>query len=252
VRTNKGKINKHLENQRPQSSVPKVPTSYYHADGLGSIVALTDSSGKVQQTYEYDSFGNLKDQKNKIKQPFTFTGREWDKEAGLYYYRARYYDTIAGRFISKDPIGFRGGINLYAYVDSVGEPSVDTNLYAYTGNNPVNLVDELGLQEHPLIGMSRSPYYWYYQPAPHVKPLAQFSICEAKCMAWGYTAPVTFKLGEEGLTHLMKHHPKSPKWLKWGGKKLGWIGWGIFAYEAFECAEKCGEADNKYECIGKK
>lgn len=89
---------------------------YYHVDGLGSIIALTNSTGKVVQTYDYDSFGVLKDQKNRIKQPYTYTGREWDKETGLYYYRARYYDPMEGRFISKDPIGFEGGINIYNYV----------------------------------------------------------------------------------------------------------------------------------------
>ena len=102
---------------------------YYHADGLGSIIALTDQSGKVVQPYEYDSFGNLKDQKSRVKQPFTYTGREWDKETGLYYYRARYYDPMDGRFIQKDPIGFMGGINLYGYVQ----------------NNPVNWTDPSGL-----------------------------------------------------------------------------------------------------------
>ncbi len=102
---------------------------YYHADGLGSIIALTDQSGKVVQNFEYDSFGNLKDQKNRIKQPFTYTGREWDKEIGLYYYRARYYDPMDGRFISKDPIGFKGGINQFQYVQ----------------NNPINFVDSTGL-----------------------------------------------------------------------------------------------------------
>ncbi|MBI2354624.1 MAG: RHS repeat protein [Deltaproteobacteria bacterium] len=80
---------------------------YYHADGLGSIIALTDAAGKVVQNYEYDSFGNLKDQKNRVKQPFTYTGREWDKETGLYYYRARYYDPMDGRLVSRDPIGFK-------------------------------------------------------------------------------------------------------------------------------------------------
>jgi len=48
----------------------------------------------------------------------TFTGREWDKETGLYYYRGRYGDPMDGRFISKDPIGMAGGINLYSYVKS--------------------------------------------------------------------------------------------------------------------------------------
>ncbi len=105
-------------------------TYYYHADGLGSIVALTDSTGKTQQTYEYDSFGNLKDQKNKVKQPYTFTGREWDKETGLYAYRVRSYDPKSGRFISKDPIGFAGG---------------DTNLYAYVWNRPTMFIDPWGL-----------------------------------------------------------------------------------------------------------
>jgi RHS repeat-associated protein len=94
---------------------------YYHADGLGSIVALTDKKQRVVESYEYDSFGNLKDNA-KSMQPFTYTGREWDKETELYYYRARYYDPMEGRFIQKDPIGFAGGINLYSYV----------------GNNPLN------------------------------------------------------------------------------------------------------------------
>lgn len=60
---------------------------------------------------------------------YTYTGREWDKETGLYYYRARYYDPMEGMFISKDPIGFAGG---------------DVNLYRYVGNNVVNLVDPTG------------------------------------------------------------------------------------------------------------
>jgi RHS repeat-associated protein len=66
-----------------------------------------------------------------VEKPVGFsTGREFDKETGLYYYRARYYDPMEGRFITKDPIGFIGGINLYIYVQ----------------NNPVNIIDPLGLQ----------------------------------------------------------------------------------------------------------
>jgi len=47
-----------------------------------------------------------------------YTGREFDTETSLYYYRARYYDPQAGRFISEDPIGFEGGPNFYNYVDN--------------------------------------------------------------------------------------------------------------------------------------
>lgn len=58
------------------------------------------------------------------------TGREWDKETGLYYYRARYYDPMEGRFLSKDPESFAGG---------------DANLYGYVLNNPINYTDSTGL-----------------------------------------------------------------------------------------------------------
>ena len=79
---------------------------FYHADGLGSIVFLTKNNRKLEETYSYDSFG--RPQESTFSQPYSFTGREWDTETGLYYYRARYYDPAAGRFISRDPIGFEG------------------------------------------------------------------------------------------------------------------------------------------------
>src|SRR5262249_5855314 len=59
-----------------------------------------------------------------------FTGREWDVTAQLHYYRARYYDSSVGRFLSPDPIEFLGG----------------TNFYRYVGDNPVNWRDPLGLE----------------------------------------------------------------------------------------------------------
>ena len=109
----------------------KGETYYYHADGLGSVVALTDSKQKVVESYTYDSFGELKRKGDKVKNTYAFTGREWDKEIKLYYYRTRYYDAHLGRFISKDPIGFVGG---------------DVNLYNYVGGNAVNKIDPFGLR----------------------------------------------------------------------------------------------------------
>jgi RHS repeat-associated protein len=101
--------------------------TYLHVDGLGSVVRSTDSAGNKIGTQKYNSFGVLESGTAST----AFTGREWDAEAGLYYYRARYYDPKIGRFISEDPIGFKGGINFYAYVR----------------NNPVNRVDPSGLDE---------------------------------------------------------------------------------------------------------
>lgn len=102
---------------------------YYHTDGLGSVVSITDAAHNDVQSYEYDSFGMVTPSTSFVN-TYTYTSREWDKETGLYYYRARYYDPMDGRFISKDPIGFAGG---------------DVNLYGYVQNNPVNAVDPLGL-----------------------------------------------------------------------------------------------------------
>ena len=107
-------------------------THFYHADGLGSITSLTDDpGGEVKGRYAYDSFGNLTSSTGTLANNFRYTGREFDSETGLYYYRARYYDPEVGRFMSEDPIGFSGGINFYRYVS----------------NNPINFIDPFGLEE---------------------------------------------------------------------------------------------------------
>jgi RHS repeat-associated protein len=103
-------------------------TSYFHADGLGSITSLTDGSGSVAASYVYDSFGNLTASTGTITNPFQYTGRELDSETGVYYYRARYYDPSAGRFLTEDPLRFSSGINFYPYVS----------------NSPVDLNDPTG------------------------------------------------------------------------------------------------------------
>ena len=103
---------------------------FYQTDGLGSIIDLTDINGAVAKSYVYNSFGNIEQQIGNVVNPYTYTGREIDTESGLYYYRARYYDSIMGRFINEDPIGFAAG---------------DNNFYRYVQNNPVNFVDPEGL-----------------------------------------------------------------------------------------------------------
>jgi RHS repeat-associated protein len=91
-------------------------TSYYHADGLGSVTSLSNAAGSIANTYTYDSFGKLTNSTGSPVNPFRYTARESDTETGLYYYRARYYDQVDGRFLSEDPICLKGGINFYRYV----------------------------------------------------------------------------------------------------------------------------------------
>jgi len=102
---------------------------FYHADGLGSIVAISDSAQTVVARYSYDAFGMVTASDPGFANAYAYTGREWDKELGLYYYRARYYDPMEGRFISKDPISFAGG---------------DVNVYRYVQNDPINFIDPDG------------------------------------------------------------------------------------------------------------
>ncbi len=99
-----------------------------HADGLGSIVLATDAAQAVVERTTYTAFGVPVRQGSAGVQPFAYTGREWDGEVGLYYYRARYYDPEVGRFLSRDPQGLAAGPNPYTYVE----------------NSPTNYLDPSG------------------------------------------------------------------------------------------------------------
>jgi RHS repeat-associated protein len=114
----------------PLAMLRSAATSYYDADGLGSVTSLSNTAGALAQTYGYDSFGKQTSSSGSLTNPFQYTARESDTETGLYYYRARYYDPNPGRFISEDPIRFASGT---------------TNFYAYVGNDPVDESDPFGL-----------------------------------------------------------------------------------------------------------
>jgi len=108
---------------------------YYHYDGLGSTIAITDSDGEVVNSYAYSPEGLVGvGVPETIPNPFQYVGYfgVMAEGNGLYFMRARYYDPETGRFINKDPIGYMGGMNLYAYVQ----------------NNPVNWIDPEGLFTH--------------------------------------------------------------------------------------------------------
>lgn len=105
-------------------------SSYYEADGLGSLTSLSNLSGALANTYTYDSFGNLVASSGSLANSFRYTGREFDTETSLFYYRARYFDSAAGRFMGEDPKRFRAN---------------STNFYLYVRNNPNNGKDPFGL-----------------------------------------------------------------------------------------------------------
>jgi len=90
--------------------------AYYQVDGLGSVTSIRDNSGTSVAAYSYDAFGNVAASTGFITNPFRYTGREFDPETGIYYYRARYYNLSLGGFISEDPQRFESGVNFYTYV----------------------------------------------------------------------------------------------------------------------------------------
>ena len=115
--------------------------TYYHVDALGSVVRRTSQAGAVVHEYRYDAWGNI--EAGASEPGYSFTGREWDPETALYYYRARYYDPKIGRFLSEDPIGLEGET---------------PNLYAYVDGNPLARVDPTGmLVELYCVGIGQGP-----------------------------------------------------------------------------------------------
>src|SRR4029077_8181132 len=107
------------ETDQPLAELRAGTASYYQTDALGSVRSLSSSVGAVADTYTYDSFGKLTASTGTLANPFQFTGRDFDAETGLFYYRARYYDQNAGRFISEDPLGTDGGPNSYRYLGTL-------------------------------------------------------------------------------------------------------------------------------------
>ena len=112
---------------------------YYFADSLGSIRQIIDNSSPsiIENLYRYGSWGEISSPFSKsetVANPYAYTAREF-AENNLYYYRARYYNYLAAKFLSKDPyylkIGIKKGIN---------------NLYSYANNDAQNFRDPFGLQ----------------------------------------------------------------------------------------------------------
>lgn len=77
--------------------------SFYGYDGSGNVRQLTNSAGAVTDSYEYDAFGNLLNSTGTTPNVYMYRGEQFDSDLGLYYLRARYYNPITGRFMSRDP-----------------------------------------------------------------------------------------------------------------------------------------------------
>ncbi|NLA21182.1 hypothetical protein GPU89_37615 [Burkholderia cepacia] len=121
----------------PPPPAPAIDSlAWYQCDHLGTPQVLTDQDAGIAWSAEHSAWGmakevirNVVNEGVELRNPIRFQGQYHDHESGLHYNRYRYYDPEVGRFVSKDPIGLVGGINVYGYV-----------------RNPLTWVDPLGLQ----------------------------------------------------------------------------------------------------------
>jgi RHS repeat-associated protein len=105
---------------------------YYLNDHLGTPQLMVDSAGTVVWEAKYKPFGEA-EVSSKVVNNFRFPGQYYDQETGLHYNWHRDYDPGTGRYLTPDPLGLAGGLNLFPYVD----------------NNPLNIHDPSGLQWSP-------------------------------------------------------------------------------------------------------
>ena len=105
---------------------------YYLFDGLGSVVALVDSSGTIVNTYKYDPYGRSVSSTGTVANPWRYAGAYFDSETAMYKMGTRYYDPLIQRFTQMDP---KHG--------SLSRP-LSLNRYSYARCNPVNATDRTG------------------------------------------------------------------------------------------------------------
>jgi RHS repeat-associated protein len=106
--------------------------SFYGYDGFGTVRQLTNSTGAVTDTWEYDAFGNSYHIDGSTLNNYLFRGEQWDPDLSLYYLRARYYNPVTGRLLSRGP------------EDGFSQDPPSLHKYLYAEGDPVDMIDPTG------------------------------------------------------------------------------------------------------------
>jgi RHS repeat-associated protein len=111
----RGGVIDEIVNAYQRNAAGDLINSTFHHDALQSVLGQSLHDGNILAAQSYTAYGRILNQVTPSNNDQKYTGRERDGVTGFYYYRARYYDPVIGRFISEDPKGFDAGVNFYAY-----------------------------------------------------------------------------------------------------------------------------------------
>jgi len=138
----------------PDPNPPSEKVYFYHADHLGSAQFVTDQTGAAYEHLEYFPSGEIwiDEHSDTQRTPYLFSGKELDDETGLSYFGHRYYEARQGQWVSADPIldGMLDARQLTKVSEDAAPFRLAGNIYGYTSNDPVNNIDELGLDKRKL------------------------------------------------------------------------------------------------------
>jgi len=165
------------------------------------VRVVADESGNVVKRIDYDTFGNIvnadrDDYKAAFKVPFGFAGGLYDEDTGLVRFGFRDYDPDTGRWTAKDPIRFAGG---------------DTDLYGYCLNDPVNLVDSLGLYSKEVNERIKQVQEIIKKLEGDSLPNSSsnsslISYGETNCMPWGPSTPKIYQKLPDDIKECVQEH----------------------------------------------
>jgi RHS repeat-associated protein len=155
-------------------------SAYYHCDGNGNVTCLMTSYQQLAAKYLYDPYGNLLAMYGSLAgaNTYRFSSKEWDGNAGLYYYGYRFYDPNLQRWVNRDPLGdFGSTVYDQVHIRHLYQLSIDeqreANAFKFVYDNPISVNDLLGLQSW------MGPGYGAFGPATNISDLIT---CQVACL----------------------------------------------------------------------
>jgi RHS repeat-associated protein len=161
--------------------------AFYGYDGGGTVRLLTDSTGTVTDTYDYDAWGNEVNTTGSTPNLYLYRGEQYDPDLGLYYFRARYFEPATGRFLTRDP--------------DAGRIKVPTSLhkYTYAAGDPVNRLDPSG----------RSNMWFYRITVRNTLVVFTIALAVYESIACTWEAFETTEVTDASGTVITVHHPNA-------------------------------------------